>query len=317
MKNEEYIRKLRQLSRELIRELGILQLNQDQAGKTPRHWHALIEINQAAGITIKGLSEILLLSFSATSRVVDALVKKNMVETREGLDKREKRLYLKNKGKDEIKKIDEFSNRPIEGAIAFMDEWDKKELLISLGKYCEALKKNRLEREEIKVLTLPSSRTIRKQVRAMIEKIQIKEFSIPITDEINISIMRAEETYHFEGSCNFWYVVNAAGEIVGSIGLKRINRDSVELKKMFVDARYRGQGVAQKLLKKAVLAAAKHKFKWIYLGTVNVLMGAQRFYEKTGFEQIVKKALPEQFEVCPVDSVFFKGDVKNITDANS
>lgn len=313
MKTQDYISKVRQASRSLIRELGMLQLNQDRTGKTPQHWHALIEINQQPRITISDLSELLLLSFSSASRIVDLLIKNGFVTIETGVDKREKRLSITQEGKGEIAKIDEFSNPRIIGALHYLTEDDQMQILHALKKYSEALKQNRLNSiDQIKILTLPSSRHIRKQVQNMIENIQKNEFSIPITEVTNASIPKAEETYHFNNSCNFWYAINKDGMIIGSIGLKKNDEKNLELKKFFIHQDYRGKGVAKKLLKKALQVSLKNNYTQVYLGTVDLLKSAQRFYQKMGFEEISKEKLPKNFEICPLDSIFYRGRIEEI-----
>ncbi|MCC2646800.1 MAG: transcriptional regulator, MarR [Rickettsiaceae bacterium] len=51
------------------------------------------------------------------------------------------------------------------------------------------------------------SRTILKPVIIMIENIQKKDFLIPIKEEINIGILKAEQEYCYNNSYNFWYAI--------------------------------------------------------------------------------------------------------------
>ncbi len=309
MINKSFVSALREASRKLIRELGMLNLNQLNDGRSSSHWHALIEINKTPGITVKELSNHLLLSPSATSRLVESLMKSRFVTEQKGADKREKSLLITSFGKDEIKKIDVYSNPRIIGALDHLTEEEHKSLFSSLQKYADALEKSRKEREGIKIHVLSTSRPLRQQIVHMIETIQINEFSIPITPEINASIIKAEEEYSYDNRCHFWYATNQDGHIVGSIGLKKINDGIGELKKFFVRQDCRGKGVAHKLVSKLIKDAQKSGFKTIYLGTVSVLEAAQSYYEKIGFERISKNNLLPDFQICPVDTVFFKGKV--------
>jgi len=97
----------------------------------------------------------------------------------------------------------------------------------------------------------------------MIEKIQKDEFSIPISDTINLCVFRAEEDFYYDHTCNFWYATNSSGDIFGSIGLKKIDKDYAELKKFFIEKAYRGKGVAQKLMETLLKAALTHDFKFL------------------------------------------------------
>src|SRR3990167_3895670 len=158
---EKQMDQLRHASRKLIRELGMLQLSKARLKNTPQHWHALIEISKEPDITIAKLSQLLLLSSSSVSRIVNSLIKDHLVTYRNGIDKREKYLHITPTGMLEIKNIDQFSNSRIQGAFEFLTEDDKNQIITSIVKYAAALEKSRLSREQVKILTLSTSRTIR------------------------------------------------------------------------------------------------------------------------------------------------------------
>jgi N-acetylglutamate synthase-like GNAT family acetyltransferase len=140
----------------------------------------------------------------------------------------------------------------------------------------------------------------------MISDIQGKEFLLPITAETNAGVLKAEEEFYYNNSYNFWYAVNAEGKILGSIGLKKINRQYGEIKKLFMIKEYRSKGVAQKLMETLLKAASKHQFKFLILGTVDKFEAAHKFYDKYGFTLVKQKDLPKEFERNPLDSLFFK-----------
>jgi DNA-binding MarR family transcriptional regulator/N-acetylglutamate synthase-like GNAT family acetyltransferase len=310
--NFDRMETLRHLSRKLVRELGILQLNQPNVQETPGHWHALIEISKDPGITILKLGHLLVMSSSTVSRLIKSLVKKRLVVLIAGEDKREKSLHLTASGQMAVKKIDVFSHDKIKGALEFLSPADLAELIKSIGKYADALERSRRLKEQTKVNTLSTSRQLRTQIASMITTIQKDEFSIPISENINECILKAEQHFYYNNSYNFWYATDAEGEVIGSIGLKRINDTEAEIKKFFVIHAYRGKGVGQKLMRTLLKASIKHGFHFLYLGTVDKLEAAQKFYKKYGFVQIGTEELPSLFEKCPVDSFFFQGNPTQI-----
>lgn len=309
------IEKLRESQRKLVRELGMLQLTQTKKQETPVYWHALVEISKEPGLPISKLGKKLLLTLSTVSRLVKGLVKEGKVEFTDAVDKREKGLKLTLKGEEEVRKIDSFSEEKLRGAIEYLGENEIINIIETLSRYGDALERNREKREQVKILTLSSSRPIRKQIVQMIEEIQKGEFDIPVTDEINASILKAEEHFYYNQSYNFWYAVDDKGKIIGSIGLKQVGPAIGEVKKMFVRKEYRSVGVSQKLLETLIKAAQKHGFKTLVLGTVEKLTRAHRFYEKYGFKQIQKSNLPQKYDLCPLDTVFYKADVSDISAA--
>lgn len=297
---------LRSVSRKLVRELGMLDLEPELSQKTPGHWHALIEVGKKPGITISELAHLLVMSISSISRIVKFLAKSGCIDFKEGEDKREKSLFLTDLGRGEIHKIDVFSDAKIHGAFEFLTEEEIRQITQSITKYGTALEKSRVMREAVKIATLPTSRTIRKQIVNMVAHIQKNEFLIPITAEINSGILKAENEYYYHNSYNFWYAVNEDGKILGSIGLKKINNQHAEIKKLFVIPEYRSKGVAQKLLDTLLKAAAKHKFHVLTLGTTDKFHAAHKFYAKNDFALISQKELPRGFEQNPFDTLFFR-----------
>lgn len=310
---KKMIDELRQNARKLVRELGILNLNASDK-RAPQHWHTLIEIANNPNITTTKIRNLLLLSSSSMSRIVNTLLKDKLISFTYGVDKREKYLQITQKGLMELKQIDDFSTIKIKGAMEFLNEPELIQIIDSLRKYADALEQSRVSREQIKIHTLSTSRAIRKQIIHMIENIQKKEFNLPINDEINAGILFAEKEYYYNGSYNFWFAVDHLGKVIGSIGLKRIDNKTAEIKKFFVVKEHRGKGTAIKLFDKLLKSAMKHKFKILYLGTVDILKAAQSFYEKFGFDRINENELPKQFDKCPIDSCFFKVNVRDLKD---
>ena len=205
------IEQLRHLSRKLVRELGMLQLNQPNSNRTPGHWHALVEISKDPKITISQLGHLLLISTSSISRIIKSLAKEGLVELKEGQNKKEKAIDLTEAGYAALKEVDSFSENKVAGAFEFLTEKDIVQIVDSIDKYSNALEKSRLQKEQVKIATLSTSRTIRQQIVRMMEDIQIKEFGIPITPEINICVLKAEHTFYFNNSYNFWYATDDQG----------------------------------------------------------------------------------------------------------
>ncbi len=76
---------------------------------------------------------------------------------------------------------------------------------------------------------------------------------------------------------------------------------------MFVASEYRGaqHGVAQELLNTLLRCCAACNVAEAYLGTVEKLEAARRFYQKNRFEQIPRTLLPTLYPVTAVDTMFY------------
>jgi N-acetylglutamate synthase-like GNAT family acetyltransferase len=143
-------------------------------------------------------------------------------------------------------------------------------------------------------------------IARLIVGIQRSEFGIPITYDDQPDLKDIPGFYQ-TGTGNFW-VARAGAAVVGTIALKDIGDRQVALRKMFVDAAWRGaaHGVAQALLDTAFTSARERGVREIVLGTTAKFLAAHRFYERNGFAEIAAEALPPAFPRMNVDTKFYR-----------
>lgn len=140
----------------------------------------------------------------------------------------------------------------------------------------------------------------------LILPIQQIEFNVPVTLEGQPDLLDIETNYQQEGG-NFWGALSSEGELLGTIALINIGHQACALRKMFVKKEFRGKtlGIAQLLLEKAINFCREKAITDIYLGTVDMLKAAHRFYEKNNFTEIEMGQLPEYFPRMPADNKFY------------
>jgi N-acetylglutamate synthase-like GNAT family acetyltransferase len=140
----------------------------------------------------------------------------------------------------------------------------------------------------------------------LILNIQQKEFQIPVTLKDQPDLQDVRDFYQ-KGFGNFWLALDGQ-KVVGTIALIDIGNAQSALRKMFVARDYRGKekGVAQALLNHVMDWCKAKRIHEIYLGTVDILHAAQRFYEKNDFKEIAKNDLPKNFPIMAVDSKFYQ-----------
>lgn len=141
------------------------------------------------------------------------------------------------------------------------------------------------------------------EIQRLILDIQTREFGVEITLADQPDLLDIASFYQRENG-NFWIAVED-DIVVGTIALLDIGDDSLALRKMFVAQGYRGKRVAQQLLHSALSWADSRGVKNVFLGTTDKYHAAHRFYEKSGFREILKAALPESFPAMRVDSKFY------------
>ncbi|QEC77647.1 GNAT family N-acetyltransferase [Mucilaginibacter ginsenosidivorax] len=149
------------------------------------------------------------------------------------------------------------------------------------------------------------------QIINIILPIQQIEFNVPVTLEGQPDLLDIETNYHQTGG-NFWGA-KINGELVGTIALIVIDGKAGALRKMFVRKEYRGKelGIAQRLLDELIAYCRLQDITAIYLGTVDMLKAAHRFYEKNGFTQLAKQNLPPSFPLMGADNIFYELHLNN------
>jgi ribosomal protein S18 acetylase RimI-like enzyme len=89
-----------------------------------------------------------------------------------------------------------------------------------------------------------------------------------------------------------WLAV--AGGLAGCVGLRRLPRPEelepegvkcAEIKRMYVREKFRGRGVAERLLAAAENFAREEGYARIYLDTASEMVAAARLYERNGYER--------------------------------
>jgi DNA-binding MarR family transcriptional regulator len=139
--NPTLISDIRFVSRDLVRQLGLM--NQTVAGTNLpiSTVHAIIEIGRSAGLSSKQLSNYLKLEKSTISRLVRSLVNQELVEeTRDLRDQRIKYLHLTQLGEITLKDINNFAHNQVSQALAHIDENSQNVVLAGLRHYSKALK---------------------------------------------------------------------------------------------------------------------------------------------------------------------------------
>jgi putative acetyltransferase len=144
------------------------------------------------------------------------------------------------------------------------------------------------------------------QIVNLILNIQQNEFQVPITINEQQDLLNIPSFYQ-QGKGNFW-VAKFEREVVGTIALIDCGENIGTIRKMFVKKEFRGKehGIAQKLMDILEASSLENGISNLYLGTIEKLQAAIRFYERNGFTLIEKHNLPIVFPIMAVDTHFFE-----------
>jgi putative acetyltransferase len=81
-------------------------------------------------------------------------------------------------------------------------------------------------------------------------------------------------------------LVYDSGSAIGCAGIRKIDDDTAELKRMYVRGEYRGYGIGVKLMERSLDLARELGYRKIRLDTLSTMKKAQALYRSFGFYEI-------------------------------
>ncbi len=107
------------------------------------------------------------------------------------------------------------------------------------------------------------------------------------------------------------YIATVAGEVAGCIGLKKIDDECCEMKRLYIRPAFRGLGLASELVEKIINDAHETGYKTMLLDTLPFLQGAIHLYKKFGFYEI-----PAYNDSPMENSIYMKLDIASEQDVD-
>jgi GNAT superfamily N-acetyltransferase len=114
--------------------------------------------------------------------------------------------------------------------------------------------------------------------------------------------LRAPST-HYRGPGRRFWVLEAGGRVIGTVAVDRRDRRTAELMKMYLDRRWRGQGLGRRLLRVALAFARRAGYRRVLLETNARLREARALYEKAGFRLHARKRIPPRCDAVYVKTL--------------
>ena len=123
------------------------------------------------------------------------------------------------------------------------------------------------------------------RVIALVSRV-LSEFGLPFDLESKDSDLKDLEESYLRSGGSFEVLEDRNGNLVGTYGLFRLDRETCELRKMYFVPEIRGIGLGRRVLERAVDQARMLGYQSIGLETISVLKDAIRLYTRFGFVPI-------------------------------
>jgi len=111
----------------------------------------------------------------------------------------------------------------------------------------------------------------------------LKEYNLKPDPACTDANIRDIEHSYFERGGTFYVLEEEDGSIIGAYGLYPVDRQTCELRKMYLYNSYRGKGLGKLLLEDGLSKARQIGFKKMTLETASVLKEAISLYKSYGF----------------------------------
>ncbi|MBL8607842.1 MAG: MarR family transcriptional regulator [Myxococcales bacterium] len=276
---------VREASREMVRELGFLQDGAAALGVTHAQCHALIELGRRGTLTPGEIAELLRLDKSTVSRTVAGLEKLGLVAPARvvrGADGRRRPLALTAAGKRRLAELHASAGERVEGALALLDETERREVERGLALYARALRGARVRRAfTVRRIRKKDDTAVAALIREVMPEFGAQGPGFAIMDP-EVDAMAAA----YAGDRAAYYVIEKEGRIVGAGGFAPLvggDERTCELRKMYFYPEVRGLGLGALLLDRLIDEARGAGYRTMYLETLENMTQARRLYEKRGF----------------------------------
>jgi N-acetylglutamate synthase-like GNAT family acetyltransferase len=142
------------------------------------------------------------------------------------------------------------------------------------------------------------------ELKAFVLHIQNNEFGLDFSETDQPDLLDTKSFYKNGG---FW-TAKLQDQLVGTIGLQKLDDSNAVLRKMFLKKEVRGSqlNIAQKLVDTLLDCAKKKDFKTIWLDTPAVATASHRFYERNGFVETDHQNLPKGYQFIDKNSKIYK-----------
>jgi DNA-binding MarR family transcriptional regulator/N-acetylglutamate synthase-like GNAT family acetyltransferase len=282
---------VRSASRELVRQLGVLNRTVAGSDFSPSAVHAIIEIDEVAGLTSKDLSNRLLLEKSTVSRLVRSLITRGEVREKRAVDdRRTKRLYLTGKGKRTLNSINLHANARVSGALERLDRGRQRRILLGLEDYSNLLEASgaaHAQGRSVDDLRIVAgyAPALSGRIIEMLLAHHSQLTALGPAFEARISADLGEFLGRLGSSKNEIWRAEIDGKIIGSITIdgENLGNGIAHLRWFVVDRAVRGGGAGGRLIERALEFCGQRKFRKVHLWTVKGLDTARHLYEKNGF----------------------------------
>jgi DNA-binding MarR family transcriptional regulator/predicted GNAT family N-acyltransferase len=277
--DESQLKQIRRFNRLVTQRVGALEANYLRRGRPLAEARLIFEIG-ADGVDLRTLRVRLGLDSGYLSRLVQSLKAQALIAIVKGSgDGRRRRVSLTRKGIAERAAYDRLSDRLAASMLETLDEAERGRLTAAMGEIERLIRAASVEVAP----EPPDSADARRCLDAYFGELAARfegGFDAGKDDSA-----RADDMTPPSG---LFVIARLDGDAMGCGGLKRGNKATGEIKRVWTAPSARGMGVARRVLRALEAAARDMSLTTLRLGTNRALTEAHMLYRKEGFREIAR-----------------------------
>lgn len=286
---KETIRVFRRFNRFHTRFLGLLSQRLLNSPLTLAQARVLFEINALPGASASELADLLAMDRGQMSRVLNALLKKGLVErSGEPGGRRSLPLSPTSRGKTELEAIEKRADAQAAELLKGLDQKQRGRLRAALNE-AEALLKGepRTKGNDEPVLREAVSGDLGWIITSHARLYgELSGFNREFEEYVLLGLGEYLQAGRDKGGV---WIAEHDGEAVGSVGVVERPDNSAQLRWLLVEPRAQGLGLGRLLVEKAVRICRERGYGRIVLWTLQELLPARALYKSLGFALIEEK----------------------------
>jgi DNA-binding MarR family transcriptional regulator/N-acetylglutamate synthase-like GNAT family acetyltransferase len=279
---DDQISALRAFNRFYTSKLGFLDQQLLKSPFSLSEARVLYELATGEGASAKGIGIELGLDPGYLSRMVQKFDEDGLI-TRKPLpaDRRQYRLSLTAKGRQEFSKLDRSSHDAVAVMLAALSDGDRTRLIGAMAAIERLLGSSAVAAAPA-TLREPGPGDMGWVVQSH-GALYAGEYGFDASFEALVAEIAAKFLGSFDASRERCWIAELDGAPVGSIFLVRHSDDVAKLRLLLVDPAGRGQRLGQRLVAECIAFAKVCGYRKITLWTQSILVAARKIYQDAGF----------------------------------
>jgi DNA-binding MarR family transcriptional regulator len=275
--DESQVRRIRRFNRLITKRVGALETNYLRRGRPLAEARLIFEIG-AAGADLRTLRTRLGLDSGYLSRLVQSLKTQGLVTVvMAGFDGRRRRLNLTRKGNAERAAYDKLSDQLAASMLERLEEPERSRLVNAMGE-AERL----IRSASVEVTAEPAdSADARRCLDAY-----FAELAARFEGGFDAGKDNSARAGDMAPPSGLFVVARLDDDAVGCGGLKRMDKTTGEIKRVWTAPSARGVGVARRVIRTLEAEARAMGLRTLRLDTNRALTEAHALYRKEGFREI-------------------------------